>query len=100
MANPNWKKGVSGNPGGRPKGTVNEAKRDLLVALKAAEKKQGISFISDYVIKSYNDSPRAIALLKKIVPDLTEADLAISGQSLVDILALMRAKREKLGGKC
>jgi 3-phosphoglycerate kinase len=75
MANPNWKKGISGNPKGRAKGSVNEAKAQLFAALKAAEKKNGISFISDYVQKSYNDTPRAIALLKKIVPDLTEADI-------------------------
>lgn len=57
---------------GRPKRPEVE---ELRQALKAAKKKKGVSFLNDYVEKSYNDSPRAIALLKKIVPDLVEGDV-------------------------
>ena len=79
------------NMNGRPKRPEVE---ELRKALKYAQKQQkGVSFLSDYCVKAYTDSPRAIALLRKLVPDLTEADLTSAGLSVVDILALMRAKR-------
>lgn len=60
---------------GRPKGSVNKEKAELFAALKAAAQKKGLTFLKSYVERSYKSDPMAIALLKKLVPDLTENNL-------------------------
>ena len=84
-----FKAGQSGNPNGRPKKPEVE---ELRKALKATAKEKGEDFLTNYTARAYKSDPMAIALLKKLVPDLTEADLKTDGQSLVDILALMRSR--------
>jgi plasmid stability protein len=37
MANPNWTKGISGNPNGRPKKSVEEKYRTILVSKVSSE---------------------------------------------------------------
>lgn len=71
---PKYTKGQSGNPNGRPLGSVNEAKAELKEALKLGEQEHKVSFLKSYVARAYTSDPMAIALLKKIVPDLTEGD--------------------------
>lgn len=73
-------KGRTNNPNGRP---VRAEIKELRKALKEAETEKGRSFIKDYVLKSYDDTPRAVALLRKLLPDLSEGDL---GDNAADVL--------------
>jgi len=57
------------NPGGRPKELKN-AQAKLYKALKVVEKKKGKKFLEHYITLAFEDKTMAIALLKKIVPDL------------------------------
>lgn len=80
MAKHKWQKGESGNPSGRPK---CQARIDLEKALKIVAKKMGKGFIEDFVEKAYDDSSRATALIKKILPDLTETDLGENTRQVI-----------------
>ena len=73
MANPNWKKGVSGNPNGRPKGTKNFI-TILNKALKDAEAKHGKHLIDHAIEKSYESDAVLMAVLKKLIPDRIKAE--------------------------
>lgn len=57
------------NPGGRPK-DMRTAQAELYKCLKKVQKKQGKNFLQDYIERAYKDKAMAIALLKKLVPDL------------------------------
>jgi hypothetical protein len=72
MANPNWIKGVSGNPFGRPKSPERE---ELRKALEYAQKTQDKSFLQHFVNRAFENDAVAIALAKKLLPDLEEKDL-------------------------
>lgn len=89
MANPNWVKGVSGNPKGAPrKPEIAELRKALREAKKSHK---GKSFINSYVERAYTNSPMAIALLKKLVPDLNESDLGdVAAMTIADILAKVK----------
>jgi len=62
------------NPGGRPLDMRN-AQSKLHKALKAVEKRKGKSFLEHYINEAFNDKTMAIALLKKIVPDLKSVEV-------------------------
>ncbi len=84
-----FKKGQSGNPAGRPKGTKE---RDLMMAAKAeveAEKKKSI--YKHAFEMAFEDKTVLIALLKKLVPDMAYIE-SESAQTLTDIVALMMDK--------
>jgi len=66
-----WKKGETGNPNGRPRRPEVE---ELRQALEQVKKEKGISFLVNYIRRSYRDGGMSIALLRKLVPDLIEAD--------------------------
>ena len=66
-----FKKGQSGNPKGRP---VRPEIQELRNALEQVKKEKGISFLVNYIRRSYQDGGMSIALLRKLVPDLIEAD--------------------------
>ena len=72
--NPKWVKGVSGNPKGPP-GRPEIA--ELRKALKDVAKIEHKTFIRHFVELSYRDNQIAIALAKKILPDLIAAELDI-----------------------
>jgi len=78
MANPNWKKGVSGNPKGRPK----DAEADLLrKALKDAAKKRGKKgYLEHLAERFYENDKLAVAMAKKILPDLSSIDGKIDSE--------------------
>lgn len=60
--------------GGRPKGSNNFV-TEFKNALKLAEKTKGISLINHLVKKAYDDSQIGIAVLKKILPDLSQSQI-------------------------
>ena len=69
-----FKKGNTANPLGNWKHTPrsNSAGAMLRIALRKAKKRQGKSFIDHFVDLAYTDPTCAVALAKKILPDLTE----------------------------
>lgn len=79
MANPNWQKGVSGNPAGRPLGTKNKfSLADLQKSLDKAKENHGDVSLLDHVCdKAYDDNVIAIAILKKMLPDLKRMEAIV-----------------------
>jgi len=76
--NPNWKRGVSGNPKGRP---YKPEIAQLREALEKAEEKYDKSFLQHIVERAYVNDQVAIALLRKIVPDKIKASTEINHNS-------------------
>ena len=75
-----WKEGQSGNIDGRPALRVKRPEiHELRRALSYAKRQKGISFLQDYVLKAYSDSPRAVALFKKMFPDQVIPFVAMNG---------------------
>lgn len=62
------------NPGGRPK-AHESAQEKLFSCLKDVETKRGKRFLFHYIDKAYEDKSMAIALLKKLVPDLKSVEV-------------------------
>lgn len=79
-------KGQSGNPAGRPKGTMQRT--IMFKALEKVEKAQGLTIFEHAWKMAYTDTKVLVAMLKKIVPDMAyiEGD---AGQTLTDIFAAM-----------
>jgi len=91
--NPNWKQGVSGNPSGRP----SAERAALRKAMEKAAKVNGDkSFLQHFVERAYLSDVVAVALARKILPDMTETDFgAETIQSFIDIIK--RAGNAKRG---
>lgn len=90
-----FKKGQSGNPAGRKKGTLTEVGK-LREAIKAVEKKKRKKFLTMIVEKAYEDSTMAKAVLGKLVPDLKhlEGDVKHDLTGLMDLAAQVHQKRK------
>ena len=72
-----FKKGKSGNPGGRPKNTEIQMLRDAFEKAKGVKGDQ--SFLESCAIRAYTDTPLAIALLRKLLPDMTRQEIESAG---------------------
>jgi len=68
MANPDWVKGVSGNPAGRPVGSY-AIHTKLEKAIAKVENTKGIDIYEHFVEQALGDKNVLIALLRKLVPD-------------------------------
>ena len=80
-----FQKGQSGNPAGRKKG--HSSIRDKFnQALKSVEKQQGKTFLKHLCELAYSDPKVAVALAKKILPDLTESDIKSNQPIIVQII--------------
>jgi len=77
--NPKWKKGTSANPKGRPKGAKNKyGLTDLHKAMdKAAKNHDGQTLLENFCERAYSDSQCAIAILKKLLPDLKQIEATV-----------------------
>jgi len=71
-----FQKGKSGNPNGRPKGSMDFTSQ-LKAVIKEVEKEKGISLIKFAVQKAYTNPQVLIALLKKIIPDMSKSDVQV-----------------------
>jgi len=71
-----FQKGKSGNPNGRPKGSMDFISQ-LKTTIKKVEKKKGISLIEHAVEKAYTNPQVLIALLKKLIPDMSKSDVQV-----------------------
>ncbi len=83
MANPNWVKGVSGNPKGAVKRPEIE---ELRKALARAKKLQGKAFLDVFIEKAYTDTACMIALAKKFLPDMRAEDITITSKTFADVV--------------
>ncbi len=68
-----WKAGQSGNPKGPPRRPEIQQLREALA--EVAKANGGKTFLRHFVEQSYKDTNIAIALAKKILPDLISAEL-------------------------
>ena len=72
---PKWKKGESGNPGGRP----SEARAELEKALDAVGEKNDTTFLKHVAEQAYKDNGVLKAVIDKFLPDLKSVDAKVSG---------------------
>ena len=88
-----FKKGVSGNPSGKPKGATNKTSAEIKTAIQ--------SFISknvDGLQKTYDKlEPKDKAVffertLKYVIPTQTKADIEISDASLDNITFIIKGR--------
>lgn len=71
-----WKKGQSGNPGGRRKGRT-PAIEMLEAAIKAESAKRKKSLYQHMVERAFEDDTVLVALCRKFLPDLKSIDANI-----------------------
>lgn len=74
------KKGEVRNPFGRP---ARPEIQELREALEKARKNHDKSFLEHFVEKAYQDNNVAIALAKKILPDLTDMSADLRGRIIL-----------------
>lgn len=69
VGNPNWKKGVSANPGGRPLGAKNRFGFEAFTeALAEVEAEKGKSLYKHIIERAFEDDRILAALIARIVP--------------------------------
>ena len=75
--NPNWIKGVSANPKGRPKGKIFSLKDDILKSLKRIKKKKPEMY--QEIIDSYWTDPKRREFLLEIIDGKARQSIEMSG---------------------
>jgi len=81
------------NPGGVSK-DQRTAQKKLHEALTLVEGSKGISFLQHYIEEAWDDRTMAIALLKKIVPDLKAMELNTEAKQNLNIILQSFAEKE------
>lgn len=71
-----FKKGQSGNPNGRPKGSRDFAVQ-LLEALSSVEREKGLSILTHAWRRAYEDDKVMVKMLDKLIPDRVSSDGAL-----------------------
>lgn len=98
-----FKPGQSGNPKGRPKGSVSvtQWRRELEKAIKSVEKKKKQKILERAVEQAWNSPTLMAALLKKIIPDMkyVEANVRVTHDDWISKLEEERRKLIGHGGK-
>lgn len=67
-----WKEGVSGNPAGKPPGVNKEIEEALG---RAKGRHENTSLLDNVCDRAYEDTPLAIALLRKRYPDMKQVEV-------------------------
>ena len=86
-----WQKGQSGNPAGRPKLPEIQELRDALQATK--ELKGGQSLLQSICARAYDDSSLAIAIMRKLLPDMTKAEIEETKELIINIVDYSKADK-------
>ncbi len=94
--NPNWKKGKSANPKGRPPGIKNFTISDLIDAIREVEKEKEIGLYKKFVNKAYVNSAVMIALIKKLIPDKTHTEIEGVGDTEIIMSTARESFKRKL----
>ena len=71
------------NPNGRPRKPEIEALRK---ALARAKKRHKEDFLDHFIDLAYKETPAAIALAKKFLPDMKSEDINITSKTFADIV--------------
>ena len=91
-----WKKGESGNPKGRPRKPEIELLRE---ALEKAKNKYGKEFLEHFVDLAYKNDNVAVALARKLLPDMTNPLIDQSQYINLNLIAnLHQSAKEYLNG--
>lgn len=73
-----WKRGESGNPKGRNKGTKNlVTQQEFIQALRNVEKKRKINVLERFFERALKSDAVLVAVMKKLVPDLKALDMRL-----------------------
>jgi hypothetical protein len=72
---PPWSKGVSGNPGGRPKNIINLD--ELLEAINEVGEEKGKGLLKKCVEMAYTNPQIMIALISKFIPTQTKTEAEV-----------------------
>jgi hypothetical protein len=92
--NPNWVKGVSGNPSGRAAGRMAELEKAMAAA---AKKYGGKTFLTHLCEIAYKDNQVAIAIARKLLPDLKAVDARIIQESPVRLIIDLSGPKKEEG---
>ena len=76
-----FKKGVSGNPAGKPKGALTEVTL-LKKAIAKVEKEKKVSLYEHFVERALVSDMVLVALLKKLLPDKAGIELPNEGDNI------------------
>ncbi len=82
-----FKKGQSGNPKGRPRGTFNQKKLEAAIKKVERDHPELPKFLEDTVLRSYKSDRLRKALIDKLIPSLRaiEAEFKGAGFSRVEV---------------
>jgi len=84
--NPSFVKGNKLGPG-RPKGSKNKLTLDLQKAIREVEKEKDKSLFKHFVERAYRNDAVLVALVKKLLPDKTQADLDLRGDLSITVIS-------------
>lgn len=82
------------NPGGRSR-SMKTAQAMLHKALKKVEKRRGKKFLEHYIEQAFNDKTLAVALLKKLVPDLKAVEVDSDTKEVWNVVLQTFNKKNK-----
>lgn len=73
-----FKRGESGNPGGRPRGAKNlVTQQEFITALHNVQKKRKINLLERFFERALKSDTVLIAVMKKLIPDLKALDMRL-----------------------
>ncbi len=95
--NPNWRKGQSGNPNGRPRVPEIEALREAIETVERRKKKK---LFIHLVEQAFKDKTVLIALVRKIIPDrqVEEEERPVTPGAIKQIIFTTQRRKDEPEG--